>query len=1257
MKADITRDTFRKEKRYVRVRQQQGRVQLDADWNEQGDIEAHLRETGVRDVIGASGAPLDGGGFRIESSGASLTITPGRMWVDGILCELAAGPVVPFRFSGPATSETGAGIGQPVDAGSAAVDTDGVAAIERPPSPGPSTFSVNLSAADAIRLGLTTGDAVKLLFQSTSIQEFGPYSVIRMASPQSGGIDVTLSGLALSGMGSPLLRKETTYLQQPDFPGAADPPEGDGTYLVYLDVWALDRTWLDDPEIRETALAGPDTATREKHVCQVRLLKIGTVGEIEEGRPLHCLSRPALWEAATAPPTGRMRARAVPEQTTDDPCIVPDGAGFRGLENQLYRVEIYTKGDASTATFTWSRENASVVTRWVEVPATGQIRLADPGRDAVRGFHENDWVELIEDDDEADGRKRGVLVQLGAKEAEGIFAVASPSIAALVQAFQDARDHQTAPPRIKARRWDMTGPSGALPVKPSSGDGWITLENGVQVRFEAGTYEAGDSWLIPARTFTDAAKAGIEWPRSSQDGALPLPPHSVQHHYAKLAVVERTGGAGPSHWTVRGDCRELFPPLTGLIHLVKLCGDGQEALPGQELQEPLRLAVLNGGRRMPGKGVHVEVKPGGGSLSGQDKNGTSLDLTSGSDGIVECVWTLGSQYGSQRAEAWLVDEAGQVAGPRLCFAARQIVPVLRALCGDGQNVLPGQQVPGELSVSVWLDDLHVQPAARVLFRVMDGEGLVQALPDGQAAPMVEAVTGADGVAHCRWVAGATNQVQRVEAFLFTQMFDLDGDGTRNLNDAEPLGASVCFTANLLPPVPPRFFVQKVSFAGTGGGDLLNDSVVAVSKLAEGLDILCTLPLAPEPFGGPPGFQTSFPGSVAPKPVLLVTLDLPLRVGAATGGTAVVAFQPLHVQAQVSASGLIISWRPDAPTRTWLQSLFVSPAGSAVNTARVSEIGTIDDVPALPAALRVRLTLEGNFVWTPDKDGQPAAYLAGEALGRPVPGAPPGGRVDLVHTPLPRTNPDIEFSQDLGATVEPVESPSPSASETALEAAAAAPAATERTGLVISGDPLILQPTAISGNRAIAGRFQMWFWITRGDKKVLTAALQGQTSIVGNVEDESGAALPGVTVELSGPGRPTRSQVTDANGQFRFQGLESGTYTLIVRALDGSAATQTQITVPPDLTTVDTSRQTVATGAVATTASPALQDIDGVGRTLSRRLMDNGVMDPAAVAVQEPARLAQMLQVSQGRAQAIIDSARQLAGPPGESPAGTEPAQG
>ena len=55
MKADITRRSFRADKHYSRTVQQQGRVPLDADWNEQLEIQAHRDTAEANDVIGAVG--------------------------------------------------------------------------------------------------------------------------------------------------------------------------------------------------------------------------------------------------------------------------------------------------------------------------------------------------------------------------------------------------------------------------------------------------------------------------------------------------------------------------------------------------------------------------------------------------------------------------------------------------------------------------------------------------------------------------------------------------------------------------------------------------------------------------------------------------------------------------------------------------------------------------------------------------------------------------------------------------------------------------------------------------------------------------------------------------------------------------------------------------------------------------------------------------------------------------------------------------
>ena len=66
MKGDFSRQTFDAKKHYSAVLMQQGRVQVDADWNEQQAINQHHQETEATDVIGKCGVPETKGGFAIS---------------------------------------------------------------------------------------------------------------------------------------------------------------------------------------------------------------------------------------------------------------------------------------------------------------------------------------------------------------------------------------------------------------------------------------------------------------------------------------------------------------------------------------------------------------------------------------------------------------------------------------------------------------------------------------------------------------------------------------------------------------------------------------------------------------------------------------------------------------------------------------------------------------------------------------------------------------------------------------------------------------------------------------------------------------------------------------------------------------------------------------------------------------------------------------------------------------------------------------
>lgn len=114
MRGDFSRDTFDPTKHYSGVLMQQGRVQLDADWNEQDAILLHYLRTLAADILGPHAGPLGAMGFEIITRNTksalskiddiepnpsranvlkaacekgNLIIAPGRYYVHGMLVE------------------------------------------------------------------------------------------------------------------------------------------------------------------------------------------------------------------------------------------------------------------------------------------------------------------------------------------------------------------------------------------------------------------------------------------------------------------------------------------------------------------------------------------------------------------------------------------------------------------------------------------------------------------------------------------------------------------------------------------------------------------------------------------------------------------------------------------------------------------------------------------------------------------------------------------------------------------------------------------------------------------------------------------------------------------------------------------------------------------------------------------------------------------------------------------------------------------
>ena len=488
-RGDFTRDTFDSSNQYSRVFMQQGRVSIDADWNEQVSILHHHQRTFAGAVIGPHAAswmlPMSFHVRAVEDEG--LLVMPGHYFVNGILCE-----------------------------------------------------------------------------------NYG-----------------------------------RTQLNFDDLLPCGDEDLKTGFYLTYLDVWEKHLTFIEDDSIREVALGGPDTASRAQVTWKIRIKhfdaddeRLARLQEIEAsgdtlGDPAYRAFLLAIYEDIKSG-TGRMAARTRATKSKD-PCSSEGSGDYRGKENQLYRVEICKSGDATRATFMWSRENSSVIFPIVDVNGDS-VEVEHLGKDSRLGLKANDWVEVVtgEDDCHCDNKR---LFQVEAVDPDTYTVNLHTNIDHIPDSLEGTY----------LRRWDHEGGTEmGVPMKKAVKN-WYELEDGVEINFAdrkplkkkgksefekareetpieekpveeseirgRDNYQAGDYWLIPARAVTN----DIEWPLDGEEPAA-VTPHGTVHYYAPLAVLHRTGSAWEKNHDLRRVITQNWQSAAGLM-------------PGRMNEEPQKKAA------------------------------------------------------------------------------------------------------------------------------------------------------------------------------------------------------------------------------------------------------------------------------------------------------------------------------------------------------------------------------------------------------------------------------------------------------------------------------------------------------------------------------------------------------------------------------------------------------------------------------------------------------------------------------------------
>jgi uncharacterized protein DUF6519 len=194
---------------------------------------------------------------------------------------------------------------------------------------------------------------------------------------------------------------EYSYFDQPNWlspPAPAAPPNQE---FIYLHLLEGEVSAVEDPELKDVALGGPDTTQRLHIVKRVKRLAVGLsdcTGASEEAA--------RTWSAAGFvfdPQTLRLIPQATLQvsyadpSTATDPCDPVAQGGYLGADNQLIRVQVISGGPTGAAPgIVWGYDNASFLYRASVSPQTPTtVVLAQSPVDAFHIPQQGQVVEVL----------------------------------------------------------------------------------------------------------------------------------------------------------------------------------------------------------------------------------------------------------------------------------------------------------------------------------------------------------------------------------------------------------------------------------------------------------------------------------------------------------------------------------------------------------------------------------------------------------------------------------------------------------------------------------------------------------------------------------------------------------------------------------------------------------------------------------------------------------------------------------------------
>ncbi len=410
---------------------------------------------------------------------------------------------------------------------------------------------------------------------------------------------------------------EVHFIQQPDYlqqPPAERAVTGAGLHdFLWLEAWQQPVTAVEDGELLEAALAGPDTSARLRTMWRVhRTLR--TTPAFDCADAWNDLK--AEWVATDQGTISPSFERVVDAELkigfgaagpAGDLCSPPVAGGYLGAENQAIRVEI-----VDGQHFTWGFDNSAPLYRVQVTPGSGTVTFLTEPKDQAHWPMANQIVEILPWSAVLSNREKLAELSGHVARVQGSYDPDSKQLTLAAgeelplgfgQAWLTRPDAaELGPPggtvylflRVWNRGSDVTSPP-RIPIVAAP----IVLGNtGLTATFTGDDFVAGDHWIVAARPETPARV--VPWSLEVERA-----PHGVRRFFHPLAIIEwKADASGSLVFDVVHDCRPTFLPLSKIQGCCTVTvGDGEHS---QGQYTSIQQAVDN----LPAVGGKVCVLPG-----------------------------------------------------------------------------------------------------------------------------------------------------------------------------------------------------------------------------------------------------------------------------------------------------------------------------------------------------------------------------------------------------------------------------------------------------------------------------------------------------------------------------------------------------------------------------------------------------------------------------------------------------------------------